>query len=341
MAEATLNYQTIRTTHAAREADDLRVENRKKNLIILVLQWLAEEGYVESARQLEHETNLDVNKYDVCDNIDLDTILQEYESYFFIKFNKYPKLTKRNGPAAPFASKISSKLTSTQPSARRSNVPSLPRVTNNGTDATVTTTTTTTSAGQIVRPPSAGDALRKLSFTRKLNRSNSEKINAHLSPSSGLQQTSSQQLGNTNGNHSTNSLEEMSLSFMKVSSVKTVTSSNEQQQQQQQQQQQNGNKKKFPNTIIDCRAILNDALRVPVEDNVDPADRLLKPLGGFVGYNSEWRELAEVVSRVQEEKIYKEKKKIFIWKREQNRRFLCMFLVSHHHSSYQVRHIER
>lgn len=24
--------------------DDLRVENRKKNLIILVLQWLAEEG---------------------------------------------------------------------------------------------------------------------------------------------------------------------------------------------------------------------------------------------------------------------------------------------------------
>ncbi|CAF4871173.1 unnamed protein product [Rotaria socialis] len=96
MAEATLNYQTIRTTHAAREADDLRVENRKKNLIILVLQWLAEEGYVESARQLEHETNLDVTKYDVCDNIDLDTILQEYESYFYIKFNKYPKLTKKN-----------------------------------------------------------------------------------------------------------------------------------------------------------------------------------------------------------------------------------------------------
>ena len=66
MAEANLNYQTIRTTHAAREAvrttkflifssnvsnwifnflqDDQRNENRKKNLIILILQWLAEEG---------------------------------------------------------------------------------------------------------------------------------------------------------------------------------------------------------------------------------------------------------------------------------------------------------
>jgi hypothetical protein len=40
-------------------------------------------SYVESARQLEHETNLDVSKYDVCDNVDLDTILQEYELVFF------------------------------------------------------------------------------------------------------------------------------------------------------------------------------------------------------------------------------------------------------------------
>ncbi|CAF2037071.1 unnamed protein product [Rotaria magnacalcarata] len=308
MAEATLNYQTIRTTHAAREADDLRVENRKKNLIILVLQWLAEEGYVESARQLEHETNLDVTKYDVCDNIDLDTILQEYESYFYIKFNKYPKLTKKNVSTGPFSSKISAKLASTQASARRSNIPSLPRVANNGNDTTTNTAATTaatSSTSQFTRPPSAGDALRKIAFTRKLNRSNSEKINAHLTTSSSLQ-TSTQQLGNNNQNHSTNSLEEMSLSFMKVSSVKTTTSTTEQQQQQQ-QQQQNGNKKKFPNTIIDCRAIINDALRVPVEDNADPTDRLLKPLGGFTGYNSEWRELAEVVSRYDYKHETKEK----------------------------------
>lgn len=52
-------------------------------------------------------------------------------------------------------------------------------------------------------------------------------------------------MGNNSNNQSTNSLEEMSLSFMKVSSVKTALASNEQQQQQQpQQQQQNGNKKK-------------------------------------------------------------------------------------------------
>ncbi|CAF4840033.1 unnamed protein product [Rotaria sp. Silwood1] len=102
MAEANLNYQIIKTTHAAREADDQRNENRKKSLIILILQWLADEGYIESARQLERETNLDVSKYDVCDNIDLYTIIQEYESYFYVKFNRYPKLTKKHGPSSKF-----------------------------------------------------------------------------------------------------------------------------------------------------------------------------------------------------------------------------------------------
>lgn len=294
MAEATLNYQTIRTTHAAREADDQRVENRKKNLIILILQWLAEEGYVESARQLEHETNLDVSKYDVCDNVDLDTIIQEYESYFYIKFNRYPKLTKKNAPNAPFNSKIYAKISSAQPSSRRSNVPSLPRVSNNGSTETSNGSPNSSTTN---RPPSAGDALRRISYTRKLNRSNSEKLNGHGASGNGGHHSTSQPPGNHSNHPTTNTLEEMSLSFMKVSSVKSTVTGTEHHSPQQ-QQQQNGTKKKGPGTIIDCRAILNDTLRVPIEDNVDPTDRLLKPLGGYTGYNSEWRELAEVVSRV-------------------------------------------
>jgi hypothetical protein len=51
--------------------------------------------YAESARSLEKETNLDLRKFDICDNIDLDTILQEYESYYYVRFSKYPKITKK------------------------------------------------------------------------------------------------------------------------------------------------------------------------------------------------------------------------------------------------------
>ncbi|UJR25459.1 hypothetical protein I4U23_006806 [Adineta vaga] len=276
MAEATLNYQSIRTTHAVREADDLRIENRKRNLIVLVLQWLAEEGYIESARELEHETNLDVSKYDVCDNIGLDTILQEYESYFYVKFNRYPKLTKKIAPTAAFTSKLSAKLASAQSTSRRSNVPSLPRVINNGTEV---------ATGTVQRPPTVGEVVRKLTQTRKLNRSNSEKSQTNSISHSGSQQQS----GIISTQHSVSSVEEMALSFVKVSSVKTTSSLNE--------QPQNGNKKKYPTAIIDCRTMLNDTLRGSTEAHTDPSDRLLKPLGGFTGYNSEWRELAEVVSR--------------------------------------------
>lgn len=77
-------------------------------------------------------------------------------------------------------------LISAQPSVRRSNVPLLPRVASNGTDAVAPA-----SAGPLNRPPSAGDTLRRISYSRKLNRSNSEKINAHSTPSSGSQPSSS------------------------------------------------------------------------------------------------------------------------------------------------------
>lgn len=51
-------------------------------------------SFIESATSLSKETNLDFRKYEVCDNVDLETILLEYESYYFVKFKKYPRITK-------------------------------------------------------------------------------------------------------------------------------------------------------------------------------------------------------------------------------------------------------
>uniref|UniRef100_H3ARL4 Katanin p60 ATPase-containing subunit A-like 2 n=1 Tax=Latimeria chalumnae TaxID=7897 RepID=H3ARL4_LATCH len=90
-----LSYQTIKTAHQAREADEMRSEARRKNLLILILNYLNQEGYIDAANALEHETNLGLRRFEVCDNIDLETILMEYESYYYIKFQKYPKLTKK------------------------------------------------------------------------------------------------------------------------------------------------------------------------------------------------------------------------------------------------------
>lgn len=51
--------------------------------------------YLDSSQTLARETNIDLSRYEVCDNIDLETILMEYESYYYVKFAKYPKLTKK------------------------------------------------------------------------------------------------------------------------------------------------------------------------------------------------------------------------------------------------------
>ncbi|XP_031952937.1 katanin p60 ATPase-containing subunit A-like 2 isoform X7 [Corvus moneduloides] len=78
----------------ARE-EEMRTEARRKNLLILILHYLIEEGYVDAANALEQETKLGLRGFEVCDNIDLETILMEYESYYFVKFQKYPKITKK------------------------------------------------------------------------------------------------------------------------------------------------------------------------------------------------------------------------------------------------------
>lgn len=52
-------------------------------------------SYVAAAVALDQETNGGVKKFEVCDNIDLEMVLMEYESYHYVKFQKYPKLIRR------------------------------------------------------------------------------------------------------------------------------------------------------------------------------------------------------------------------------------------------------
>ncbi|XP_067339326.1 katanin p60 ATPase-containing subunit A-like 2 isoform X2 [Channa argus] len=68
---------------------------RKKGLLTLMYHHLLGQGYVAAAMALDQETNGGVKKFDVCDNIDLEMMLMEYESYHYIKFQKYPKLIRR------------------------------------------------------------------------------------------------------------------------------------------------------------------------------------------------------------------------------------------------------
>ncbi|XP_051269034.1 katanin p60 ATPase-containing subunit A-like 2 isoform X2 [Dicentrarchus labrax] len=90
-----LSYQSMKIAHQAREADELRTEMRRKSLLILIYQHLLGQGYVAAALALDQETNGGVRRFEVCDNIDLEMVLMEYESYHYVKFQRYPKLIRR------------------------------------------------------------------------------------------------------------------------------------------------------------------------------------------------------------------------------------------------------
>uniref|UniRef100_A0A8D3DAE0 Katanin p60 ATPase-containing subunit A-like 2 n=1 Tax=Scophthalmus maximus TaxID=52904 RepID=A0A8D3DAE0_SCOMX len=66
---------------------------RRKSLLILIYHHL--QGYMEAAVALDQETNGGVRRHEVCDNIDLEMVLMEYESYHYVKFQKYPKLIRK------------------------------------------------------------------------------------------------------------------------------------------------------------------------------------------------------------------------------------------------------
>jgi len=45
--------------------EDMRQESRKRNLLILMLSYLSENGYIESAASLEKEGNLSLSRWQV------------------------------------------------------------------------------------------------------------------------------------------------------------------------------------------------------------------------------------------------------------------------------------
>ncbi|XP_071538180.1 katanin p60 ATPase-containing subunit A-like 2 [Panulirus ornatus] len=90
-----LSLQSLRAASQAKELADKRAEIRRKSLLILVHQYLDQEGYCEAAKALASETRLNTDQFIVCDNVDLNNILHQYETWYMVKFQKYPKLAKR------------------------------------------------------------------------------------------------------------------------------------------------------------------------------------------------------------------------------------------------------
>nr|AXL66108.1 katanin-like 2 protein short isoform [Xenopus tropicalis] len=212
-----LSYQALRVASQNREAEELRTEARRKNLLILIMHYLLQEGYMDSANSLEQETKISLRRFDVCDNVDLETILMEYESYYYIKFQKYPKITKK---ALDHDSRVQSKPRSAGKLRRAgsNSTQGLPRI----------------AQQTVLHRPVSGSYFRTHAHQKALSRENSKQ-----------------------------------------------------------------------RQVIDFRSMIQDTIKGASQEialnslncNPDPSERLIKPVGAFIGGNSEMRELAAVISR--------------------------------------------
>lgn len=91
-----LSYVRMKLSNEAKLAEENKIEQRKKSLIVLILDFLETYGYVNAVERLQTESNIFLNKVAPADNVDLMMILQEYETYYTIKYGKKPKFIKKN-----------------------------------------------------------------------------------------------------------------------------------------------------------------------------------------------------------------------------------------------------
>ncbi|CAH1112213.1 unnamed protein product [Psylliodes chrysocephalus] len=83
-----------KTAQTVYEKTKTETRERKRNILYLIHSYLTEQKLFDSAETLQEEAQLNT-EYQVCENVDLDIILQEYNSYYFTKFQKYPKIVKK------------------------------------------------------------------------------------------------------------------------------------------------------------------------------------------------------------------------------------------------------
>lgn len=83
-------------------------KERKRNLLYLMEGYMRDCCLHDAADALASEAQLS-NQYELCDNVDLDMILLDYNGYYYTRFDKYPKIVRRinqnnagtNGAGAP------------------------------------------------------------------------------------------------------------------------------------------------------------------------------------------------------------------------------------------------
>ena len=78
---ATFSMNRIRAETELKSHEDKKEQEHRRTLLTLCVRYLQSVGYVESAAKVISESGINLDSFDLADNIDLGIILKEYEEY--------------------------------------------------------------------------------------------------------------------------------------------------------------------------------------------------------------------------------------------------------------------
>lgn len=79
----------------AREDEEADRAKRRRNILVLILDHLTRHGYVEACERLQAESGVSLSQVEAADNMDLTSIVKEFENYYSLKYGREPKLSRR------------------------------------------------------------------------------------------------------------------------------------------------------------------------------------------------------------------------------------------------------
>lgn len=105
-SNASSSLATLKLQSKARENEEKQYLEKKRGTLVLVMHHLLTSGfviknyvkiyrYLDTATMLQQECGMSLKQYEVADNVDLQTIICEFEEYFTLKFNKRPRLFRK------------------------------------------------------------------------------------------------------------------------------------------------------------------------------------------------------------------------------------------------------
>ena len=99
----TATLMALKATSDAKANEDRVAADRHRAVLVLVMDHLTAHGYTEAASALHREGGAPLARFATADNVDLGTIVREFETYYELKLGKKPKLVRKTdgGEAAP------------------------------------------------------------------------------------------------------------------------------------------------------------------------------------------------------------------------------------------------